>query len=102
MAKETAAERFRRRVVEKNAAMMEHCGVFLALFSKAYEKDPTALMQLGLAVVLDKPLLILVEGETPVPENVRRLARVIERYTGLDDLDIATKRLLERARELGL
>ena len=95
-------EEYLRRAVSRTFDKVQGSNVFLALFTAAYQRDPQALMQLGMAVVLDKPLLLLVDGDTPIPENVRRLARAIEVYQSLDDLGLATERLLKKAKELGL
>lgn len=91
-----------RQAVSRFFDKVAGSAVFLALLTDAYQRDPQALMQLGMAVVLDKPLLILVAEGTPIPENVRRLARAIETYTTMDDASIAASRLLEKAKELGL
>jgi hypothetical protein len=91
-----------RHAVSRTFDKVNGSHVFLALFTAAYQRSPAALMQLGMAVVLDKPLLLLVDGDTKIPENVRRLARAIEVYTSLDDMAFATERLLAKAKELGL
>lgn len=95
-------EEYLRRAVSRTFDKVQQSNVFLALFTAAYQRDPQALMQLGMAVVLDKPILLLVESGTVIPENVRRLARAIETYTSLDDVGLASKRLLRKANELGL
>lgn len=38
---------------------------------------------------------------TPIPENLRRLARGIEVFGAAEDMDLAAKRLLDRAEAEG-
>jgi hypothetical protein len=97
-----ARDEYMRRAVSRTFDKVQASAVFLALFTDAYKREPEALMQLGMATVLDKPLLLLVAADIEIPENVRRLARAIEVYTNLDDLSVATDRLLVKARDLGL
>lgn len=59
-------------------------------------------MEIGVAVVLDNPILLLVPEDLEIPENLRRMALAIETYRSPDDIGLATKRLLTFAREHGL
>jgi hypothetical protein len=59
---------------ERNAKGMEDCGFFLGLFSGKYKEDSLCLLQFGLAMVLDKPIVLVVEPGTKIPKNVRRVA----------------------------
>ena len=94
-------DEYMRAAVSRTFDKVENSAGFLAMFTEAYKRDPSALMQLGMAVVLDKPLLLLVAAGVEIPENVRRLARAIETYSNLDDIGLATTRLLQKATELG-
>jgi hypothetical protein len=51
-------------------------------------------MQLGMAVVLDKPIYLIVKRGTPIPKNVRRLAYAIEEFDSLDDIGLTTQKLI--------
>jgi hypothetical protein len=97
-----ARDQYFRRAVSRTFDKVKDSAVFLTIFTNAYARDPAALMQLGMAVVLDKPLLLLVEEGTPIPENIKRMARAIETYRSMDDLEFATKKLLQTAQDLGL
>jgi hypothetical protein len=86
-----------RRVVARTFAKVESCGAFLSIVSRALNKDPQALLEIGMGVVLDKPIYLLVRRGDPVPENLRRLARAVEEFDSPEDLEFATKRLMARA-----
>lgn len=89
------------QTVDRSGKALEGCTVFMSLFTPGYQKDPKALLELALAVALDKPIYILASAGTPIPENMRRLARGIEVFDPAveGDLEGASKRLTETFRE---
>ena len=93
---ESAFKEFARKAVERNLPRMEQSAVFLAIFDGHYAENAICILQLGLAILLDKPIYMLVPKGTKVPEKLRRAADGIEEYHP-DDLGIATRRLMERA-----
>lgn len=50
---------------------------------------------------LSRPDYLTMPRGTPLPENVRRLARGIAEYDGVEDAPLATRRLLEQAQAAG-
>jgi len=105
MAKQTADDsafkEWLQRAVKASGSKIADSHYFLSLFTPNYEKDPLCALQLGIAIMLDKPIYLLVPSGTPVPENLRRLARGLEffEWDNEEDLHRATKRLL--AAEIG-
>lgn len=89
-------EAYLRAAVSRTFDKVAGSAAFVALFTEAYQRDPTALMELGMALVLDKPVYLLVQAGTPIPDNLRRLARAIEAFSAADDVELATRRLLQR------
>jgi len=87
-----------RKAVERTFDKVESSAIFVPLFTKAYSRDPRALMELGMALVLDKPIYLLVQRDTKLPENLRRLACGIEYFTAEDDVDLAATRLMQQWR----
>jgi hypothetical protein len=77
--------------------------VFLNLWSDSMatepSSDPVPVMQLGYAMLLDKPIVILAPHGSRIPENVRRCARVIAFYDhdNMDSMHAATIRALKAA-----
>lgn len=92
-------EEYVRAAVRRNLPKIEESAIFLAIMSDDYEKDAVACLQFGLAVLLDKPIYLLVKRGMKIAENVRRMAHGLEEYDTLDDYEYAAKRLLERAKE---
>ena len=79
--------------------MIADSRVFLGLLTENYKKDPTALVQLVFAVMLEKPVYFLVPRGCKVPAGLQRLADGIEEYDeGKESLERATERLLARAQ----
>ncbi len=86
-----------RASVRRNLGRLQESAIFLAVFTTNFEEDAEAVMQFGLAVLLDKPIYLLVKEGTALNANVRRLARGIEAYRSLDDVGLAGQRLLAQA-----
>jgi hypothetical protein len=90
---------YRSKEVKRMQRQMDGSAFFLGLGTEAWLKDPTAWAQLGYAVMIDKPILLLMKKDTPIPENLRRLARCIETFESEEDIEFATKRLMDFAVE---
>ena len=84
-------------VAKSSGDMIKESKVFLSLFTANYEKDPACILQFGIAVLLDKPILLLVPKGTSIPANIKRLARSYEYYEAgnNEDLKAATSRLVK-------
>lgn len=58
--------------------------VFMSLWSDSMRDDPSGdpvpVMQLGYAMLLDKPIIVIAPQAARIPENVKRVARAIEFY----------------------
>lgn len=95
-----------QEITERNQKMIQNSRIFLflTLFSDGYEKDATPVIQIGLAVLLDKPIGIIALRGAKVSEHLKKLAFSIEHVSGDDpeSLTRATERLIEKAKELGL
>jgi hypothetical protein len=77
--------------------------VFMNLWSDTMATDPSSdpipVMQLGYAMLLDKPIVIVAPHGSRIPENVKRCARAIEFYDhgNTASLHAATLRALRAA-----
>jgi hypothetical protein len=77
--------------------------VFLDLWSDVMADDPSSepvpVMQLGYAMLLDKPIVIVAPHGSRIPENVKRAARAVEFYdrTDTSSLHAATIRAMKAA-----
>jgi hypothetical protein len=70
--------------------------VFLSIFTEEAKIAPETLLQIGIAVVHDKPIGLLVHEDTPVSEHLKKIAFGIERFSTQEDIHEATKRLLSK------
>ena len=89
--------------VERTAKALKESAVCLSLFTDDYNKGIDAIIQFGLALMLDKPIYLIVAEGTEIPEKVKRVADGI-RYFKKDDLEsskLAAAQLLLEAREKG-
>lgn len=62
--------------LKRNRPLIENSAVFLQLWSQKISDDPRAMLQLGLAVALDKPIYIVVPPGTrsQLSQSLQRLA----------------------------
>lgn len=68
--------------------------VFTGLISKHAFDDPMVALQVGYAVMLGKPILLIVDGALELPAKLVRAADAIERVN-FDDMAGAQKRIQE-------
>jgi hypothetical protein len=80
--------------VEGMARNMGESATCLTLFTNNYAKGIDSLLQFAVAVMLDKPIYLMVERGTHLPEHVKKIAAAIE-YCEPGDLD-SMKRASER------
>jgi hypothetical protein len=76
--------------------------VFMNLWSDAMldpGKEPVPIFQLGYAMILDKPIIIVAPHGSRIPENVKRAARAVEYFDhgNTDSLHAATLRAFKAA-----
>lgn len=81
----------------RNAKAIANANVFAVLWNDKMVEEVVPLIQMGLAVYLDKPIVVLVPTGVTVPMNMRRLALRVEEYYPNDQasLTAATKRALQ-------
>jgi hypothetical protein len=84
----------------RNFEGMRHSRIVISIFTESYERDPVALMQFALAVLLDKPLYLLAPAGRAIPANVRSVAAGIETYEDTEaSRTAAMERLVKKARQ---
>lgn len=83
--------------VRRNAEAMGQSSIFAQIWNPDGEHEALYCMQLGLAIMLNKPVHLLVPKGRVVPENMRRLARSIVEFEGKEDMERATSLLVQRA-----
>ena len=86
------------------AGKMGETAICLSIFTDDYKKGIDSLLQFSVAVMMDKPIFLLVPEGTTVPERVKRVADGIEFYQKDSDgksIKEASIRLLRQATEKG-
>lgn len=63
--------------ITKSCKGVKESSHFLSLFTDNYEKEPYCIIQMGYAVLLDKPIYLIVQEGRKIPENLKRLAKKI-------------------------
>lgn len=88
-----------RKVFERSFPQMRASAVFLSVYSKGMREDPTPCLQLGIALLLDKPIIVLAAEGEAVPENLRKVAKKICTYNldSPESLQEATRKALAEA-----
>ena len=76
--------------------------VFMSLWNDAMldpSKEPVPIFQLGYAMILDKPIVIVAPHGSRIPENVKRAARAVEYFDhgNMESLHAATLRAFKAA-----
>lgn len=86
--------------MERNQKGLRGSAMFLSIYTNEYQKDPVAVMQFGLAVLSNKPILILAKKDQEICENVKRVACAIEYYepNDMNDMKEKTQILLTKAQ----
>ena len=78
---------------ERLAEKLLQSKIYMALVTKNFLKDERCALEIGLAVLLDKPIYLVVKEGTSIPENLKKIAQKIEYYRGPDDIGLAAKKL---------
>jgi hypothetical protein len=84
------------RVAADAAKELARLQVYICLYTEDFERDPEAMIELGIAVAADKPVYIAAPVAKPLPQNLVRLAQKVERYDPKHlpaSLELATERL---------
>ena len=70
-----------RKVFESSHNGIKHSAMFLSIFTENYEKAPECFLQLGIAVMYDKPLVFLIpeDQDVRIPETLKKIAFRIEK-----------------------
>lgn len=106
MSDQEKEKEFLREVIARTEPKIRGSAVFLSLFSEQMQKEPVPILQLGLAVLLDKPIAIIAFDDEVVPENLRKLAFFVARAKrgDMESVEAATRAIIERmsAKEGGI
>jgi hypothetical protein len=91
---------YRDEAMMRMRARLDESAAFIGLATSAWLDDPMCWAQLGYAVMKDKPIALLIQRGTAIPENLRRLAQHIEEFGSDEDMELAAQRLTEFVKGL--
>jgi len=95
-------KRWAKRISERSGEAIEKSQAYVSLFTTDYKQSPQCALELGIAIMLDKPIGILALDETVIPENLKRVAIAIE-YCKKDEPESqreASRRLMAKVKEV--
>lgn len=89
--------------VKSTAQKMGSSAFCIALFTDDYTKGIDSLLQFSIAIMLDKPIFLLVPDSVRIPEKVKRVVDGIEfyKYGDEDSAHKASTKLIQQATEKG-
>lgn len=89
-----------RDMVRRNYEGLSGSATFCLLFNEKMLDEVLPVIQMGLAVYLDKPIVILAPKGALIPGNLRAMATAIEEFDPKDEtsLNAATERLFRNGK----
>ncbi len=90
-----------KKVVDSNFNGILKSELFVSLYTKNYINEPICFLQIGIAMLLNKPIFLLVEEGAVPSEKIMRVTDGIEYFTKADtaSLDKAMENLIKKGTE---
>ena len=83
-----------------NLEKIKSSAIFMSILSPKFVEEPRCVMQIGAAVLLDKPIAIIVVKGAKVPKHLEKIA-TIEYCNDLKDMERATSSLIKKMKKAG-
>lgn len=82
-----------KNIVEDSGKKIESSNTFMSIFSTDYKESPQCALELGIAIMLNKPIVLIVVDGTEVPLALEKIAVSIQkvRKDSKQDMDCAIK-----------
>lgn len=96
-----AALEWGKKATDATLPKLKESNVFLGLATMNYAKDPLCVLQIGYAMMLDKPIMLIADRSQPIPKKLLKIADQIE-YANLEDpkdVERATQALIAFAEK---
>lgn len=90
-----------RDAVQRNYELLSGTKTFCVLFNEKMLTEVIPVIQMGLAVYLDKPIVLLVPKGVTIPTNLRAMATAVEEFDPADPegtLNQAVERLVRNGQ----
>jgi nucleoside 2-deoxyribosyltransferase len=87
-----------KEAAEKSGKKIIESDMYLSVFTQSYLKDPRCALELGFAILMDKPISLVVFDDTEVPNHLQTIAFAIERVKdrSADEMARAIKSITEK------
>lgn len=87
MSMEDEAKEWARKVVERNLEGIKESATFASIVSDKFLEDPYCATQMGMAIFMDKPIILVVKAGTKLPTRLERIADKVIWFDGEADLE---------------
>jgi len=67
---------------------IEKCDIFASVVTKSFVDDPKCALQIGYAVLMDKPIILIVDKTVAISASLVKVAKLIERVDITSDIDM--------------
>lgn len=90
-----------KAVAKRNIEGVDSSALFMSLYSPDAQDDPMVMIQIGAAVMKDKPIALLAIKGVKIPQHLRTLAFHIEEVEKVDSVALrqAADRIMAAAKE---
>lgn len=85
-------EQWLKDAADDSGKKIQSSEVFTGILTENFLNNPLCALQMGYAVLMDKPIILIVDEKTPIPKSLAKLAKVIER------INIDNPKDMERAQ----
>ncbi len=86
------AREWARKVVERSGQKINESGSFCSIVTDSYLNDPLCATQFGMALFMDKPIVLMVKVGTKIPARLEKIADGIIYFHDEHDLKNASER----------
>lgn len=86
--KETEFKKWLSDAGKDSGEKIANSAAFIGIGSTNYMENPLCALQLGLAILMDKPIFMIVDHDRPVPKALVKVADCIERVKMNDPKDM--------------
>ena len=89
-----------KEALRVNGKAVVNSYVYLGLYSEKWKDDPIPLLQMGLAIILDKPIAIISVRGAKIPEHLKKLAFAVDYANTAEDLKEVAERMTQKIGEV--
>lgn len=68
-----------------NKGKIDGSAMFVSLYSDGMYKDPLACLQLGMAIMMDKPIVLIGLQGAKLPEHLKKIATFVDEVDSVED-----------------